>query len=46
MEIIGGFLVGLIGTLIAGGAIVLLIAAVGWLIIKFFEWLFFDVWNI
>jgi len=40
------FLVGFVVTLIVGGAVVLVIAGIGFLLVKLLEWFFFDYLNI
>ncbi len=46
LSVLFGFIVGFVVTIIVSGAIVLAIAGIGWLLIKFLEWFFFDYLNI
>ena len=45
-SVLFGFIIGFLVTFIVGGAIVLAIAGIGWLLIKLLEWFFFDCLNI
>ena len=40
-SVLFGFIIGFVVTIIMGGAIVLAIAGIGWLLIKLLEWFFF-----
>ena len=46
MEVIFGFIVGFIGTLIVGGLICVAALGVFCLIVKLLEWILFDHFNI